>query len=219
MVCRCTWLSIFCLVAACDAACGQGIAVQLPRCSYFTVKTTVSVPDRGSAYLGGVNRAASGVNQFGAPLVPFGNRAAGSERSASNAWVSATIHDFEAMDRYLLSQPTASYPNGLLSSTPSRAGKGAGAAMARDVAAECPAASVAELRARRLEEAEARGKEFREFFDGGRAAEAAGKANVAKIYYQMAARRADGPLKAEILARLDLLGSAAPTAKIAQNGP
>ena len=61
----------------------------------------------------------------------------------------------------------------------------------------------------RLREGEVRRQEAADFFQRGRAAEAAGKANVARIYYQMAARRLplhqNAPMKTEILARLDLL--------------
>ena len=85
--------------------------MQLPTFSYFSVNTTVTVPDRGSAYLGGVNRAAEGRNEFGTPLLPFRpfrNVGIGRETSASGMWVTATIHDFDAMDRYLLSAPVQS---------------------------------------------------------------------------------------------------------------
>ncbi len=65
--------------------------------------------------------------------------------------------------------------------------------------------SVAE--ARRMHEAEqAKGdKEARIHYEQGLAAEESGKPRVAKIYYDMAARRATGQLRAEILARLDAL--------------
>jgi hypothetical protein len=42
----------------------------------------------------------------------------------------------------------------------------------------------------------------------GRNAEAKGKPNVAKVYYQMAARRASGELRQRILTRLDALKTA-----------
>ena len=49
--------------------------------------------------------------------------------------------------------------------------------------------------------------EARQYCDQARAAEAAGKPGVAKIYYQMAARRAGGALKTEILSELRRLGA------------
>src|SRR3954452_788871 len=63
--------------------------VQLPTFSFFTVQTTVSVPDGGSVSLaGGINRAADGTVTRGmAPL----NRGIGSSRGASGVSVHATI--------------------------------------------------------------------------------------------------------------------------------
>jgi hypothetical protein len=65
--------------------------------------------------------------------------------------------------------------------------------------------SVAE--ARRLHAAEQAGQEGEAlaYLERGRNAEALGKPNVAKVYYQMAARRASGKLQEQILARLNAL--------------
>ncbi len=67
--------------------------------------------------------------------------------------------------------------------------------------------SVAE--ARRLHQAEqATGdSEARALFERGRTAEEGGKPNVAKVYYRMAVRQADGPLRHEIQTHLDRLDS------------
>ena len=66
-------LSLACwAVGAGSAVAQQGATtVQLPTYSFFSVNTTVTVPDRGSADLGGVNRVAEGRNEFGTPLLPF----------------------------------------------------------------------------------------------------------------------------------------------------
>jgi len=65
--------------------------------------------------------------------------------------------------------------------------------------------SVAEAqRLRKLERA-AGDNEARVLFERGRAAEEGGKANVAKVYYRMAAGRASGELHQQIQARLDAL--------------
>src|SRR5207244_3656119 len=45
--------------------------VQLPTFTFFSVGTTVSVPDQGAAFLGGVNRASQGRNEFGIPGMAF----------------------------------------------------------------------------------------------------------------------------------------------------
>jgi hypothetical protein len=96
-------------------AVGQNVTVQLPTFQVFSVATTVVVPDRGSAYLGGVNRAAYGSTTSGVPglsRIPgvgrlFTNRGIGSEVSSSGAHVAATIMDFEEMDRAILGEAAA----------------------------------------------------------------------------------------------------------------
>lgn len=55
----------------------EGTTVQLPSFSFFTVNTTVSVPDGGTVLLGGVKRLSEGRNEFGVPLlskIPYVNR-------------------------------------------------------------------------------------------------------------------------------------------------
>jgi hypothetical protein len=218
-----------------EGAFGQqgATAVQLPTYSYFTVNTTVTVPDRGMAYLGGVNRAASGWNQFGVPLLPFRpfrNVGIGREVSASGMWVTATIHDFDAMDRYLLSQPTA-FSQALGTGRSQVAALGT-ALQPRDPnhgaswrlssladAGSPPTMSVAEARAERERQQAVRAEEAAAFFERGRIAEAAGKTGVAKIYYQMAARRATGELKQQVAARLEAIGQEPTASRIAQNRP
>ena len=81
--------------------------VQLPTFSMFGVDTTVSVPDSGSTYLGGVDRASSDGNQLaarGAVWQPLHRQPA----EASSMRVSAYVHDFQAMDEQLLNQPRPS---------------------------------------------------------------------------------------------------------------
>jgi hypothetical protein len=178
-----------------------------------------------------VDRARSGMNEFGTPLLPFRSRSFGSERRASNMSVSVFIHDFEAMDRYLLSQPTP-----FRAARRSRAGAEAraGALATRSKASHPwsqtleqakadsggPAAmSVAQLRAMHLREEQARQEEALQWFERGRKAEASGKANVARVYYQMAARRATGELKNQVAVRLQSVSGSAATPKLAQAQP
>ena len=82
----------------CDA---QNIVIQQPVMRQFGVRTTASVPDRGSVLLGSVSSAASGRTTYG-PL-PSGT-AAGFNASASSMDMSVFIHDLEAMDRAVLEQ-------------------------------------------------------------------------------------------------------------------
>ena len=63
-----------------------------------------------------------------------------------------------------------------------------------------------------------RADEAQKFFDRARQAEIDGKSKVARIYYQMAARRASGELKQRALARLQAISSASAT-KVVETRP
>ena len=76
--------------------------IQLPTYRYFSVGTSVLVPDRGSAYLGGVGHAAYGSSQRG----PF-NRSHGSSIGSAGISVHATIIDQDEIDRALLAEAAA----------------------------------------------------------------------------------------------------------------
>ena len=233
-----TWLA----AAALGLGAGESFAqppttVQLPTFSSFSVGTTVSVPDRGSVTMGGVNRSAIGRSEFGVPLLPFRpfkNTAIGKDVSASGMRVSATIHDFEAMDEYLLNQPTSFRSRQLSALQNHRGGLAASGhtLQPRDPArgsswrvaapqgtAERPQMSLVDARARRVRQQTARSSEAGDFFERGRRAEATGKTSVAKIYYQMAARRADGALQSQIAARLAAISGAESGAEIVRSRP
>ncbi len=93
-------------------------AIQLPTFNQFSTNSSVLVPDRGSAYLGGVGRSTMGRNESGVPGLsklpvvgrPFGNRATAGSSSASGVSVNAFIHDFEAMDEALHQQVAVAKP-------------------------------------------------------------------------------------------------------------
>lgn len=86
-----------------SAACADAqVVLQQPVVGVTGVQTVVSVPDGGSAYLGGVSRARDSRAAYG--LAPFGS-SRGRDLSRSAMDVRVTIHDFEAMDRRLLAQP------------------------------------------------------------------------------------------------------------------
>jgi hypothetical protein len=217
-------LSAVVLVVAPAAAQQPGTAVQLPTYSFFGTGTSVSVPDRGAAYMGGIKRAASGLNEFGTPLlkVPgFRNRAMGMERSSMGTSVGVYIHDFEAMEEALLGGP----PSSVAAMTPRPAGSAyalrprvAGGTAALSPRVGPPEPTLAEVRSQQHQEQLTREEEAADFYRRGREAEAAGKRGVAKIYYQMAARRAAGDLKREIVARLDEV-SLPESSKLAQGSP
>lgn len=75
------------------------VNVQQPVVGSFSGSTTVSVPDRGSAHLGSVGSAASGRINSG---IFRPGTSSGLERSASSLSTSVYIHDLRAMDESLL---------------------------------------------------------------------------------------------------------------------
>jgi len=235
---RVAWLLASLLLGtfAAKATAQPATTVQLPTFSFFSTATTVSVPDRGNVYMGGVNRAATGRNEFGVPLAPFRpfrNTAIGTERSASSIRVSAYIHDFEAMEERLLGQP-ASTIGSVRPRQPQVAVSGArpqprpatqrGAWNPSTWTADVdrrstPAMNLAEVQTRRENRKQARGGEAAGFFARGQKAEAEGKLGAAKIYYQMASRRASGELKVRIAARLQAISPDKTLSKVAQSRP
>ena len=187
------------LLAVGGAARAQApISVQLPTYNVFSIDTTVSVPDRGTAVIGGSTSSASGSNQFGGPFIPS-TRASGRSTSAGGVTVHAQIHDLDALDRLTLDRAART-------TSPSVLGPIAAGRVAAPGADSAPMAGVAELAARRQADLAAQRSEAEEFVVKARDAEAAGKAGVAKLYLQMAARRASNDRKHEIeamIAKLD----------------
>ena len=140
----------------------QQVAVQQPVVATNSVRTTVSVPDRGSALLGGVSSAQSARSSYG-PL--RSGTSTGLSRSASSMSASVYIHDLRAMDEALLN----SVPD-----SPSPSAIRGGNRMPPAEAARTEVASPAEkaLKFERL----------------AKQAEAAGKVGVAKLHWQVAAK-------------------------------
>lgn len=223
----------------------QDITVQLPTFNYTTVQTTVSVPDGGTALLGGIGRASEGSVSRGVPVlgkIPgvsrlFSNRGIGREMGLSQMTLSPRIIIQEeeelrqtGVSSELLSQLSAA-PNGIRPLAVA-GGRPAEAAVtqkadfiARNIArhpaaaaaeAAGPAAPSVEQIRRQNELAKAqRASEAEDCFAKGQRAEAEGKAGVARIWYQMAARRAQGELQQEVAKRLALLDGSAASQKLA----
>jgi hypothetical protein len=210
------------LAAAAARAQAPATSVQLPTFSMFSVGTTVSVPDRGGAVLGGVNRASSERREFGMPFgkgLPFKNQSIGSNRSAANISVSAYIHDFEAMEEALLGQTGPARPAGpadaalagkMLLPRGGEAGRSWQLALPASAAAQ-PAPSLADAQSQRAAAQLSKTDEAADFFARAEQAAADGKTSVAKIYYQMAVRRASGELKDRALARLEMVSGSKPS--------
>ena len=140
----------------------QQATVQQPVVSTNSVRTSVSVPDRGSALLGGVSSAQSARSNYG-PL--RSGTSTGLSRSASSMSTSVYIHDLRAMDEALLnSVPDSPAPSAI------RGG-----------------IRMLSVEADRLEVASPAEKAMK-FERLAKQAEAAGKASVAKLHWQIAAK-------------------------------
>lgn len=214
-----------------EALAQQNTAVQLPTFSFFSTSTTVSVPDGGSALMGGMSRSSEGRNEFGVPGLgklgrPFKNSAIGKQTGASSTRVTVQIHDFEEMDEAILGQPASAFAlaarqareAGAVASLPPRpAGAGSSWAVAKP-AGDQPVRGVAEVKAQRAAEQATKLSEANDYFQRGQKAESDGKKGVAKVYYQMAARRATGQLKDQVLARLDAVSGTRAGSQLAQSG-
>jgi hypothetical protein len=185
-----------------------GSMVQLPTWSMFGGMGTVSVPDRGNALLGGVNRAASGANQAGIPGLPGGNRSSGSQMGAAGQRVVATIHNMQKIDEALLAGAADSAP------VASDAGRQALAASQVSSAGQA-VPSVADARREREAELNAKNAESLAWLEKAQTAERDGKLGLAKVYYQMVARKASGELRERAVERLEALRTAS-SASVAQ---
>lgn len=216
----------FCLSAS--IACAQApTTVQLPTIQVFSVNTTVSVPDGGGALLGGINRAADGSVTRGLPLaskIPglgrlAGNRGIGSTRSAANMSVHATIIDHQELDAAVLAEAAARRGSLSLTDQQTFATQQKADYISRNLARVEPpmveikpdAPSIEEIRRRNELAAANRDAEAVAYFAKAQAAEAEQKPGVAKIFYQMVARRAAGYLRVQAETRLAALASPAKT--------
>lgn len=176
--------------------------LQLPTFSSFSVETSVLVPDRGSALMGGTRRSSSGSSQSG-PL--RGSQSRGSSAAAGGIDVSAFVHDFEAMDQAVLAkaaqkrgEQTRENPNFPAARSGERL------------------SSVADIRRRQVQGTGQEADDSGGYLNRARAAVADGKPNVARVYFQMAERRAQGSAKADIQAEMSGLGAAKSASKTAR---
>ena len=160
--------------------------VQLPSFSFFTVQTTVSVPDRGGMSLGGITRGADGHVQMG----PLGNRAGGSSRGAGGVSATATIIDNRELDAAVLAAAAGGKPAAIAAAK--------AAELSRSIDAQREPSAARQRRcdqAQNAAAAEAKQAEMAALLVKAQEAEAAGKASLAKAYYGMVARQATGELK------------------------
>jgi hypothetical protein len=181
--------------------------VQLPTFSFFTVQTTVSVPDSGGAYLGGISRGYNSSNTRGLPfwsktpwLSPLGaSRGIASGASTGGVSVHATIIDPRELSEAVLSEAAARR------APPSEAELKAGELTRNTRDDGPPAGSIAAIRAQHAAEDRVRDERAAELVAKAREMEAANKPGQAKIYYRMALRHASDQLQQQIAQRLAAL--------------
>jgi hypothetical protein len=210
------------------------------------VQTTVTVPDGGTALLGGIGRASEGSVTRGVPLlgkIPganrlFKNRGIGREVGLSTMTITPRIIILEeeelrqtGVSSETLSEFSGQPSAGGLASRPIL-GAPADPAVSRQAdflaqhvarrdtsepgpTLEFELPSVDEVRRKNELAKAARSSEAAEYFAQGQRAAAQGKPGVAKIYLQMAARRAEGELLDQVVAQLAALESANKSIKLA----
>ncbi len=191
--------------------------VQLPTFQQFSLQTSVVAPDRGSMVLGGVNRAASGSSSTGTPGLShlpgasrlFRNRAIGSESSSTQASVSVWVHDLKAMDEAILAEAAARRNGSPLtaSSTSPRTAGNIPLVSSSPTPQGDSTLSLRAIRAQQRAEDQQREEEALELLAQGDKAESEGKPGVARLFYQMAARRSPATMTAAVQSRLRLLAA------------
>lgn len=199
-------ISLFlgCTLANIASAQQSPTTVQLPTFSFFTVNTTVSVPDSGGTYLGGLLRGRDSSSMRGlAPFPGLASRGIASERSAGGMSIRAWIHDFRKLDDAILAEAAAARKE-----TDPVAMKGKALAESLETspagnsAAGATLLSVAEIRRQNEEQDQARREEALAYFTKGEEYRAAGKPGLARMNYQRAAARDSGKVKEAALKRI-----------------
>jgi len=195
----------------------------LPTPRSFTASTSVLVPDRGMAHLGSISRAREASTTRGIPGLAqlpvagrlFRNQAIGREVGHAGAAVTATIIDLRELDEQVLSSvrlPVLSAEEiqqvrqvDFLSRNIARQGVQLPTRTTRAETGAARRSSVAEIRRQNQQAAAQRQQEAEEYLQRARQLDAEGKIGVARIYYQMAARRTVGREQQSILDRLRTL--------------
>jgi len=218
-------------LAANVAAQQNAVTLQLPTYSSFSVRTTVLVPDRGAAALGGIGRSATGTSQFGPAPLPAGTRTIGAQRQAQNAHIIVQIHDFRAMADTLVGEavmPQHATGEGNRHRSVGhlnvlRPDRIAGASVAADRlhgglqavrASAVPTSgdtagqlSVAEWKQRHAAQAQDDQRLVQEWMLRAMAAAESGNRAAARVYLTMAYRKADATLRTHIAAELERLAA------------
>ncbi|MFQ5732389.1 MAG: hypothetical protein ACE5KM_10610 [Planctomycetaceae bacterium] len=199
----------------------QNATIQQPAFGRFSVGTTVSVPDRGRAYLGSVARAGEGRKSFG----PFQRGSSvGLFREHSGVSASVYIHDLREMDQRLLRQDlrSARRPGGRALS--GRAEYAYRRLIDRHYATSSrrpdrgfslrrSAVGLSSRAEARLPAAPSRPSVFgnedpaAKFYRLGVRAERRGKLSLARLHFRMAAKHGSASAKAKLASRLKAVAS------------
>lgn len=206
-----------------------GTTLQLPTFAFTSATTTVSVPDQGEVFLGGIKRSALQSSSRGVPVLGklpgpgrlFRNRGISREQGALNMSVRAQIIDLNELDEQILAEAqrrTAQRgPSGLERIAEERRGEHDRAdfltrniarnpvAKPSDATPTPPPAPAIDVAARLKQAERERAAEAQKYYDDARDAAARGKLSVARIYLEMAARRCEGEQKQHVLAQLQLV--------------
>lgn len=114
-------ISCLAILASTGDCLAQRFTVQQPVISQFGASTTVSVPDRGAAFLGGVSR--QGFSRYSTgPFHP--GSSIGRFTESRGASVSVYVHDFEELERQLLAGDSSSQRIPYRNVAPPRIGNG-----------------------------------------------------------------------------------------------
>ncbi len=223
---------IVCLAIVATTNSVQAQVVQLPTFRSFSVSTTVSVPDRGAAYLGGVTRGNWSSSSHGVPglsHVPgagrlFKNRSIASSVSSSHGYASATIIDHAEMDRMVLAEAAARRGGAPVSSEVDRR-----AAYLSEFVAKHPKVIATQPKAQRQNDrlvlvgrtsnaVEERKAELAIYLERAERAERLGKLGPARCNYDVLRRRGNDEQKALAIERLAALSSPEAATKLASRG-
>lgn len=179
--------------AAPAAAQQQPVTVQLPTFSFFTVSTTVMVPDRGGIRGASFSHGNYGTVRVGPGCTP---RVVGLDFGAAGIGISAHIHDFAEMEKALAAGEKARWE-----ATPRRDPEVA-RLDANVRGGNSNLRSVAAIRREQQAAAESLKREAEALLAKARDAQSAGKSGIAKIYFRMAADKGVPEIRGEALAAL-----------------
>ena len=200
----------------------QAQVVMLPTQRIFSTSGSVLVPDRGMTHLGSVRWAREGSTTRGVPGLAqlpgvgrlFRNQAFSREMGTSGAAVTVTIIDLHELDQQVLSQARVHLPSPEEQEIARKAdfltrnlARQSATSVPRKPVPSVRPAGVMEIRRQNQVAALQRQQETTEFLLKARQLDMDGKTGVARIYYQMAARRSMGAQQQVILDRLQQINS------------